>query len=579
MLRVARWLIWLPLAASTCKQDTDVDSQDSETDTDEPAGLAFEVSPPSAGLGATVEVSIDASRSAFVFGETSVSFGDGITVESITVSGGFQATARLVIAGDAPVGARDVTISIAGEDTVLEDAFEVIDESFLIQPSNGKIGETMYVDLVGVNTGWESGFTWAGFGRGVEVLDFRVVSENLASARIAIQPDAPPGPRDVTVEEGAHVVTLYDGFTVDRAVITAFFEPPQAFQAETVAFDITGLDTSFTGETDIEFWDDGGPNADIQVVELNVIDPENLFGRIRVSNAARLGFRDVLVTSNDESVLIPDAIEILDAPPDLSNVVPVVGYDVYRTIDNNTGDVLESVEAITYFIIPLDPPCGAASPPGSGPMPYDANGVFPVPPPAQPVDCPNPETVSAGDFVWFEGPENVVTLPKYVIQGTGQIIYYNYDLVLDDYKFDTIYDLHTQGDPDGIPEVLVERVQPTVPADYTITYPELWGDYTHDRSLPFDYDWTPAQTYPDAMFITQISGTLVETGEGGFAGAIPWDDGQHRYSPVEIGQLEPGPVSFSAVSYIEGPVFGLPFSIYQNQSSSTLATSAQLILE
>jgi hypothetical protein len=569
-------LALLPLLLASKCDNAPVDT-DPDSDTQAPARLAFEVSPSVAGVGTSLE--IDATRAAFVFGDTQAVFGEGISVTSVTVQDGFQAVARVDVDLDAPLGPRDLTVVIAGQEHVLEDAFTVIDQSFVIEPANGKMGETLYVDLLGFGTSWEPNFTWASFGRGVEVLDFRVIAPNLATARIAILPDAPPGPRDVEVQEGSQVVSLYEGFTVDRAVITAFFDPPEAYQGETKAFDITGLDTAFTQDTVIEFWDDGGPNADIQVVELNVIDVENVFGRIRVSNAAALGHRDVMITSGDESILLPDAIEVLDAPPDLSNVVPVIGYDVTRQIDNATGDLLQEVRAFAYFVIPLSPPCGAAGVPGSGPMPYDNNGVFPVPPPPQPVDCPYPETVSAGDFVWFEGPENIVTMPKQVIQSTGQIIYWNSDLSLDDYKFDTLYDLHTQGDPDGIPEVIVERVQPTVPADYYLTSPDLWGDYTHDRTTDFDYTWTPAQTYPEAIFSTQISGTLVVDGEPGFAGSIPWDDGAHRYTSGELSQLQAGPVTFSAASFIQGPIFALPFSIYQSRSDSTLSTTAELILE
>jgi hypothetical protein len=115
---------------------------------------------------------------------------------------------------------------------------------------------------------------------------------------------------------------------------------------------------------------------------------------------------------------------------------------------------------------------------------------------------------------------------------------------------------------------------------YYLLDPEFWGDLTISRAEDFDYQWTPAETYPDAIFSTSISGTLVETGEGGFAGSIPWDDGVHSYAAEELSQLEPGPVSFSASSYIEGPYFGLPFSTIQScQSDSTLGTGAQLILE
>jgi hypothetical protein len=324
---------------------------------------------------------------------------------------------------------------------------------------------------------------------------------------------------------------------------------------------------------------------------------------MRLSNAARLGMRDIVISygSGDtlETILVPDGFEVLDAPPDLSDLYVGLGFDVSRAIDNTDGTLYEDVSAIAYFLIPLDPPCGSSPPPGDGPMPYDQNGVFPVPPEAEPVDCPNPETVSVGPQVWFVGPENTVTLDKDVIPATGQIIYFGNDLTLADYHFDTMYDLEAPGDDEsGVPPFYLVDVQPTVPADYYIESPEFWGDLTVSRGEDFPYSWycpaeTPscvvpegeeavygAQTYPDAIFSTSIGGILTSNGEPGFAGSLPWDDGHHTYTAAELSQLEASPVSFSAASYIEGPYFGLPFSSIQTcKSDSTVSTGAQLILE
>jgi hypothetical protein len=577
-MRSALTLVLL-FAASlvACKND---DTDTGPDDQQQQVALRLSIHPQVAGQGTALDVTMEANRSLFEFGQTQFDLGEGITTDSVTVIDSFEAVARVHVDPDADLGMRDATITIEGDENVLEESFEIIAESFFLDPDNGKMGETLYVAMVGTSTEWQEGYTWTSFGGGVDILQFTVLSPGLAEARISIRPDAPPGPRDVMMENGPHVVTLYDGFIVDRAVITAFWDPPQAYQGQTVAYTITGLDTAFSADTLIEFWDDGGINADIQVIEQRVIDAENMYGRIRLSNAARLGYRDVLLTTGDEAILLPEALEVLDAPPDLSNVIPATNFDIFRSIDNATGDLLESVEAFAYFVIPLNPPCGSPPPMGDGPMPYDNNGVWPIPPPPEPVDCPDPETVSAGDFVWYEGPENVVTLHKDIIQSSGQIVYWGVDLTLDDYHFDTVYDLHTQGDPDGIPEVLVEAVQPTVPADYYLISPEFWGDLTVSRYEDFTYEWTPAQTYPDAIFGTQITGSLVVDNEPGFAGCIPWDDGIHTYTPNELSQLNPGPVSFSAYSYIQGRYWGLPFSTVQSQQSdSVLSTEAFMILE
>jgi hypothetical protein len=120
-----------------------------------------------------------------------------------------------------------------------------------------------------------------------------------------------------------------------------------------------------------------------------------------------------------------------------------------------------------------------------------------------------------------------------------------------------------------------------VPADFEMLTPGWWGDFTQSRAADLTYTWTPAQTYPDAFFVTQISGTLVETGEGGFIGSLPWDDGEHTYTAAELSQMESGPVSFAAISMIpEGPAFGFPFSTIQSNKSSTYVyVGGSLVLE
>ena len=150
---------------------------------------------------------------------------------------------------------------------------------------------------------------------------------------------------------------------------------------------------------------------------------------------------------------------------------------------------------------------------------------------------------------------------------------------MEDYVPGQMYDLHTQGDPNGLGEYLLEDVQPSVPADWQWVSPELCG-LVHDRSEDWPFSWTPAQTYPDAIFSVSISGTIEALEKGGFAGVLPWDDGSHVFSGAELSQLKAEPVGFQAMSYIEGPLFGFPESIYQeNQSDSYISLSTQFVLE
>ena len=545
----------------------------------------FTVTPPAGGLGQSMAVTVLADTSAFEFGATSLDFGAGILVESVTVQDGWTAVADILIEPDADIGQRDVTVEISGSTSVLDRAFRVTEEFFTVTPDRGKLGETVDVELVGTNTRWKAGRTWANFGDGVDVLDVSVISETLLNATISIDADAPPGLRDVYTEDSGKIVTLYDGFQVDRIALGAVFDPVEAEQGDTVEFTVFARGTNFLqDETTITFFDGDGLNPDIRVDSITVLDAENLWGRMTLSNAAELGLRDVLLTTADEGLRIPDAFTVIGGDYSLDEVAIDLRFTVVRGLDNSSGGISESVQASCVFFIPLDPPCPSGGGMGSKPepSPYDTNAIGPITGSgSSSEDCPNPTTFSAGDYVWLESDKNIVTLEKQVDAASGMISYVGVGLTLADYVPDNVYDLHLQGDPDGLAEEIVERVLPTVPSDWSMISPQLWGNYTHDRTQDFVYSWTPAMTYPDAIFITSISGTTwAETGDPGLAISIPWDDGEHTYFGSELINFDPNPVSFTAYSYIEGPEFGLKNSIYQeNQSESYIYLGASMVLK
>jgi len=550
-------------------------------DFEDPGAHRFTLDPPVVGQGTQVKLELQSRRSALEFDATELElFGEGLVLTDFAVLDGFTAIAELSIAEDAALGPVDARLTAGSLQWELPEALLIIDESFSIEPGNAKMGEVIDVVLTGRRTEWESGITWASFGRDVDTLSVDVVSPTQLQARVAIHSDAQPGFRDITVEQGSGVLTLYDGFTVDRAVITATFDPPVVTQGETVSFVIEGVNTRFSEDfivDQLEFWNRNAVTGDFRVDEFARTGPARLEGVMRVSNAALPGFRDVFL-DDEEDLLIADAVEILATPPNPIDVVVGLTFDVQRELDAVTGLASDHVRAYAFFVVPLNFPCGPSSPPASGPMPFDINGVFPVPPPPPTIDCPEPLTLSAGDFVFFESEENSVTLHKEVIATTGQIIYRGRDLTLDDYRFGLDYDLRVPGDPDGVPAFTVADAQPTVPENYQITAPSF-GGLVVDRFEGFDFEWTSAGVYPTGLFTVSVDGTLVENGEPAFAGVIPFDDGQHSFGPGVLSQLNPGPASFTAISGVQGRVWELPFNGRLHQMQSSLVTSAVLELE
>lgn len=595
--------------------------------------------PPEGGQGTTLELQFEATSSVFSFAGTTVDVGEGITVDLVNVDDGWTARADVTIAPDAALGARDITIESGSRTITLSQAFNVTDDSFDVIPGGARLGETIQVDLLGTNTAWENGVTWPNFGDGVEVVDFTVLTDSLATATVSVDTTTSPGWRDVVLDNGGgDRTTAWSGFKLDRVALAASFDPPIAEQGDTVEFTIQSRGTDFfAGAPRITFSDEFGDNPDIVVDSITVLDAENLYGRMTLSNAAGLGDRDVQIDVSGEGVRIPDAFEVIGGGFDIREVAIDLSFYVVRQRDNDTGAVAESVVARCIFFIPPDPVCpwpqegmndggtaviasecsdgidndedgfvdckdkdcndlmlcggGGPPPEGSEPAPYDDNGVQEFPPASGgtigngSMDCPPPVTISAGDFVWLESEANVVTLEKTVDAASGMIVYEGQGLTMVDYVPDNLYDLHTQGDPEGIPEYILEDVQPTVPADWTWLSPAMWGNYTHDRTTDFTFEWTPAGTYPDATLYMQIfsarsPGPMAREGYSGWGGAYPWDDGVHALSASEMSRFAAGPVPVEMYSFIEGREFGLPDSIYQeNTAPSYIYLFQQMILE
>lgn len=600
-LRAAAMLaLAVPLALSACSSASDT----AEEGATQSGPATVTVSPPVGGLGTTMELDLSASRSFFAFDGTTVDLGDGITVDSVTVSDGWGATALVTIDPGAELGDRDVVLSTGGRTKTLSDAFEVIAESFTVTPSTARIGETAQVDLVGVNTAWEQGTTWPSFGDGVTVDEFTVLSETLASATISVDPTTLPGWRNVVVDAGGgSVVTAYDGLLVDRVALAATFDPKEAEQGDTVEFTIQARGTSFREDRlpQITFVDRFGENPDIVVDSMVWLDAENVYGQMTLSNAAALGSREVRLNNGDEGIVIPEAFEVIGGDWSIDEVAIDLSFTVQRVKDNTTGEVSESVRASCMFYIPLDPPC-PGPPSGGGPPPpsvskdteLDSNGYGGAESAGgggggedDAEDCPFPTTIPAGDVVWLESESNVVTLEKVEDASTGMTYYQGQGLTIADYVPGEVYDLHTQGEPEGegIGEYLLDDVLYTVPRDWEWLTPDLWGNYVHNRAEPFTFKWTPTGSYPDGLFVVDIfternPGPLAQENWFGYLQAFPFDDGTHQFSAAEMSFLAPGQVPVNAYTFRQGPEFGLPGSIYQtNQAVSYILLAQTMFLE
>lgn len=187
------------------------------------------VAPTSAQAGATENVVITGAFTSFQQGVSTVSFGSGITVNSVTVSSGTQLTANISVDPNATVGSRDVTVTTNSQNVTLSSGFAVTPGTPVItqiNPNIGNPGQAVAVTIYGQYTSWGA-ITTATFGPQISVGGaaagasgpVTVSSATTLTANITIPAGATVGPQDVTVTTGAEVETVPGGFTIQAATI------------------------------------------------------------------------------------------------------------------------------------------------------------------------------------------------------------------------------------------------------------------------------------------------------------------------------------------------------------------------
>jgi hypothetical protein len=167
--------------------------------------------------GQTLEVSITGTRLDGVDDVSDVSFGSGITVNSLPLMYSTEIKANITISPGAALGPRDVSVSKSGDTYTLASAFEVAAPPpppptiASVNPSQGFQGQTLNVTITGTNL---TGATTVSFGNGIAVNSFNPDSSTQISANISIGGAAALGARDVSVTTGGGTATKADGFTV-----------------------------------------------------------------------------------------------------------------------------------------------------------------------------------------------------------------------------------------------------------------------------------------------------------------------------------------------------------------------------
>jgi len=173
-----------------------------------PLPTIADMSPRSGKIGQTLSLSITGAN---LGSARSVSLGTGIVVEGL-VSAPDQITVRVVISGDASLGAREVSVTTDGGTATLPDGFVVyrLPPGVIgVNPASGETGQTLDVIISGVNF---FGTTGVDFGSGIKVNGFAIDGDMQITANITILDGAEGGLYNVRITTAVGSVDFPNGF-------------------------------------------------------------------------------------------------------------------------------------------------------------------------------------------------------------------------------------------------------------------------------------------------------------------------------------------------------------------------------
>ena len=285
------------------------------------------ISPTSGNRGQTLEVVLTGSN--FAAGLTTVSLGNDLTINAITVNSATQLTASVTIAVNAVLGGRDVSVTNpapGGGTATLNVAFTVgvaIPTLTSVTPSFGNRGQTLEVTIIGSN--FANNLTTVNFGEGITINALNVISFAQMTANITIESNAAFGSRDVSASNpsaGGGTVTLRNAFTVGVAQPTlTSLNPTQGSRGQTLEVILIG--TNFvSGVSTVDF------GNDLTVNNTTVNSGTQITANITIGANATFGNRDVSVTNTGMgggTATLPGAFTVVGQGPTLTSLTPQSG--------------------------------------------------------------------------------------------------------------------------------------------------------------------------------------------------------------------------------------------------------------
>jgi hypothetical protein len=275
----------------------------------------------SGAQGATESVTITGDFTHFSSSST-VSFGTGITANSITVNSGTSLGVNITVQPTTTTGLRSVTVTTGSEIVSLSNSFNVTLGPAAIaslNPGTGGQGNSYNVAVVGSQTHFTSGATNAFFGGGITVTGITVTDLLHATVNIQIPNGTALDSYNVSLTTGGEVATILGGFTVTSgSPFLSAVNPPTGTQGSAnLSVQLTGQFTSFVNGTSVANFATG-----ITVNSTMVTGATSATANITISPTATLGARTVTVTTGSQVAFITGGFTVLAGVPALVNTSP-----------------------------------------------------------------------------------------------------------------------------------------------------------------------------------------------------------------------------------------------------------------
>jgi hypothetical protein len=282
------------------------------------------VNAPSAAQGVTLTETLTGQFTHFATGTSTVSFGAGVTVNSVTATSSTTLQANITVQPTATLGPRNVSVTTGSEVVSLPNAFSVTVGPAAIpvgglNPASGAQGNAYIVAVTGSQTHFASGVTTAAFGGGITVTGISVTDALHATVNIAIPTSTPVGAYNVTLTTGGESATILGGFTVTQgSPQLSVVNPPTGHQGDAnLSVSLTGLNTHFANGTSTASF-----GAGITVNSLTVSDATDAVANITISLSATIGSRNVTITTGTETATLTGGFSVLVGVPHLVSANP-----------------------------------------------------------------------------------------------------------------------------------------------------------------------------------------------------------------------------------------------------------------